>query len=352
MPPKAKPTTTAKTIQKRSARRPSAAAAVKAATASLLPRRRRENESIVPPQAPARSLSPTETEINIGDGGERISALELQNQALIDSIDEVKERYDELMTVLTSIRADIHENTRGPPVVEPPITIHGMTPAEAIQHSMPWVDASTLANVVSCTLDVAHFIKLIPPEQRPKGQVNFGLPTGMHIDSATGKTSFVNESTVTYEKAFPDYSTLMSALSVYLAIRALYDTDNLGFGYAIGMYIRQLAVWSKHHRWPAIVAYFIAHFRKHQPSADPRVWVDVDLQLFAMYVMNDTTRSVGGNTNQRESGPLASSSEICHNWNKEKGCHWQKCVRKHICMQCAGDHPGFRCTSKPKPSSS
>lgn len=59
----------------------------------------------------------------------------------------------------------------------------------------------------------------------------------MYIDSATGKTSLVNESTVTYEKAFPDYPTLMSALSVYLAIRALFDADHLGFGYAIGMYI-------------------------------------------------------------------------------------------------------------------
>lgn len=37
---------------------------------------------------------------------------------------------------------------------------NGMTrPAEAIQRYIPWVDASTLANVVSCTLDVAHFIK-------------------------------------------------------------------------------------------------------------------------------------------------------------------------------------------------
>ena len=121
------------------------------------------------------------------------------------------------------------------------ITLNGMNPAEAIQNYMPWVDSSTLANVMSCTLDVAHFIKLIPTEQRPKGQANFGLATGMHIDSVTGKTSFVNESTVFYEKIFPDYSTLVNALSVYLAIRALYDTNHLEFECVIELYIRQLA---------------------------------------------------------------------------------------------------------------
>jgi hypothetical protein len=43
-----------------------------------------------------------------------------------------------------------------------PRSFIGMTPEKTIQTLLPWVDATTLANVVACTLDVAHFVKLIP----------------------------------------------------------------------------------------------------------------------------------------------------------------------------------------------
>jgi hypothetical protein len=40
-----------------------------------------------------------------------------------------------------------------------------MTPEKTIHTFLSWVDATTLANVVACTLDVTHFIKLMPLEQ-------------------------------------------------------------------------------------------------------------------------------------------------------------------------------------------
>jgi len=83
---------------------------------------------------------------------------------------------------------------------------------------LPWIDASTLANVVSLDLDVAHFIKLVPRKERPKGQANAGMPSGVHFDGETGKTSIINESNVQYEKQFPDYQTLMNALTAYAVI--------------------------------------------------------------------------------------------------------------------------------------
>src|SRR5271170_8331925 len=100
MPPKAKPTATAaKAIQKRSSR-PAAAAAVKAATGNLLPQRR--GAASPPVQLQPRSGSPP---TSIGGGDERIGALELQNRALLESLDEVKERDDELMDLFTSLRS-------------------------------------------------------------------------------------------------------------------------------------------------------------------------------------------------------------------------------------------------------
>jgi len=161
---------------------------------------------------------------------------------------------------------------------------------------MPWVDATTLASVVAGTLDVQQFIKLVPPEHCPKGQANLGLAMESYTDFANGKVTFVNESTVAYEKAYPDYPTLAMALGVYLAISALYDTNNLRFGSAIGLYIRQLTLGSKHHNWATVVAYFIAHFWKHQSSPDPHVWMEVDVQLFTIYVTSNTLKpsSSGG----------------------------------------------------------
>src|SRR5579859_1477860 len=50
-------------------------------------------------------------------------------------------------------------------------------------------------------------------------------------------------------------STLSCPRNTYLLIRDLYDVDNVGFGPAIGLYIRQFAWWSKQHNWPGIISY-------------------------------------------------------------------------------------------------
>src|SRR5205814_2185972 len=81
-------------------------------------------------------------------------------------------------------------------------------------------------------------VKLIPLQQRPKGQSTAGLAAGIHFDNATMKHTVLNDSTVASEKVFPDFQTLLNALSTYLVIRDLYDVDNIEFGSAIGLYIR------------------------------------------------------------------------------------------------------------------
>ena len=54
------------------------------------------------------------------------------------------------------------------------------------------------------------------------------------------KYTVLKESTVTSEKVFPNFQTLLNALIIYLIIKDLYDIDNIRFGSAIGLYIRQL----------------------------------------------------------------------------------------------------------------
>jgi len=299
--------------------------------------------------------SPSSSHVSVV-GTDRIEALERQNaslklsvNAIGDSLDEVKETLQVLAmdskgslaqgqrAVLGSASSmPAHTGSRSGPRL-----FVGMTPGKAIQTLLPWVDATTLANVVACTLDVAHFVKLVPLEQRPKGQSTAGLAAGIHLDIATMKHTVLNENTFISEKVFPDLQTLLNALSTYLVIRDLYDVDNVGFGSAIGLYIRQLACWSKRHNWPAIISYFVAHFRKHQSSNDPSDWYNVDIQLFTAHMTNDTlAKSVTSKDHTCDQ-----SSPICRNWNDvDKGCVWKKCTRQHVCLKCTGDHPEFKCT--------
>ena len=59
----------------------------------------------------------------------------------------------------------------------------------------------------------------------------------MYIDSITEKIFFINENTVIYEKIFSDYSILVNAFNMYLAIKVLYDTDHFEFECVIELYI-------------------------------------------------------------------------------------------------------------------
>ena len=348
---RAKPTSQAPTIHKRPSR-PRATAAVHEAAHRLIhhPQRPSPTRSQSSPEP-----SPSSSHDSIV-GIDRIEALERQNATLKLSVNAISDSLDEVKETLQALAMDfkgglgqghgaiLSAASSMPPhigSISGPRLFVGMTPEKTVQTLLPWVDATTLANVVACTLDVAHFVKLIPLEQRPKGQSTAGLAAGIHFDIATMKHTVLNESTVASEKVFPDFQTLLNALSTYLVIRDLYDVDNIGFGSAIGLYIRQLAWWTKHHIWPAIISYFVAHFRKHQSSNNPSDWYNVDIQLFTAYMTNDT---LGKFITSKDHTPDHSST-VCRNWNDvDKGCVWKKCTRKHICLKCAGDHPAFKCT--------
>jgi hypothetical protein len=230
--------------------------------------------------------------------------------------------------------------------------VNKMSPVEASPKFLSWVDATTLTAVVSHSLDISHFIKLIPVEERPKGLpfTLTGVSASIMIDTETGKTSVISDTNVTYEKAFPDFPTLLTALSVYSTIRDLYDTDHIGFGAAISLYIRQLAIWAEQYNWPAIVAYFVAHVPKHQADANPRNWFEVDMQIFSTHLTRDViTLTVVSKTPSSSISPMAT---VCKNWNSESGCTWIGCQRKHICSCCGGSHTITHCptptpTSKP-----
>src|SRR5579859_7840067 len=124
MPPRTKSTAVAKTIRKRP-QRPGAAAAVKAAATGLLPRpRRRGSGPLNPPVSPSPEQSHAPSDIDIGSTNDRLDALGLSLRAIIDSLDEVRERHDELHNSITTMRTG---NTGTTHVGEmTPATLKGM----------------------------------------------------------------------------------------------------------------------------------------------------------------------------------------------------------------------------------
>jgi hypothetical protein len=197
------------------------------------------------------------------------------------------------------------------------------------------------------------------------------LASGVHIDAATERITLVQEST-TFEKEFPNFATVIYILTVYGAIRDIFDIDRLGFGPAIFAYIRILTKWHNNDKfdWENIRAYFISHFRKHQTSVDPKVWSDIDVQLHAAHIRSGPRPSSGNQESQNSllspnryppsklsKSPSLSSlnlpnptskAPICNNWNSEdKGCNWSTCKRRHICSTCQkNDHTAYNCPQK------
>lgn len=171
-----------------------------------------------------------------------------------------------------------------------PLLNQGNNPIQFISTNFPWLTMGPtfLEKIISRRMEVKDLVKLLPEEHRPsiKGRSPLGLPSGFHIDAATEKATIVRETSTTFEEEFPNIGTLIYALSVYGAIRDVFDTERVGFVPAIFAYIRNLTMWYNNDNfdWESIRSYFIAHFRKHQTATDPKVWSEVDVQLHATYI--------------------------------------------------------------------
>ena len=283
----------------------------------------------------------------------RIEQLSAHGAELQDSIEGLRNqfssidcRFESIDTRLDNIVDALHEfnNTRTEPRVEPRgdsngTLLHGTTPpAKILEEFLSWIetDSTLLTNIVHGKLENKDLIKLLPEEDRPKGR-NHG--TGILLNTS-GRMTMINESTVN-EKDFPDFG------------RIIYDTDHTGIGTGIFLHIKRLTRWHQIDGFPlsAVRAYFLAHFRKHQRSKTPLVWMQVDSELHANHIRHPAPTALHTNSKglSRPSSPSKlprpANSDVCINFNTEgKGCTWKACQRTHICPNCQSDkHPQFLC---------
>ena len=246
-------------------------------------------------------------------------------------------------------------------VTRDPLLAEGTHPLrELVRANYPWIDDQTILNIINGTLEPLHLVKLIPTELRAKGAT---LASGnrLSFDLDTLQPSLSMETSPSaFLKQYPSFATYTQAISIYAALRSLFDTENQGYGAAINLYISYLATQCilLPNQWPGILNYAVAFFRKNQ-NKSPMNWVEPDNALYNTYITVYTqTHPVPARNSSTPSSYNSTKrivDTICVNFNTAgKGCHWERCFRKHICSNCkAPTHPVYECrTSTNKPVSS
>ena len=190
-------------------------------------------------------------------------------EGLWDQFSSIDHWFQSINTRLDNIVDALHEFNRtcAEPCTEPcrasNTLDHGTTPpAQILEEFLSWIetDSTLLTNIVCGKLKNKDLIKLLPEEDRPTGR-NHGTSI---LLNTSGQMTMINESTAN-EKDFPDLSHIIYALTVYGAIRDMYDTDHTGIGIGIFLHIKRLTRWHQIDGFPlsAVQAYFLSHFRKH-----------------------------------------------------------------------------------------
>jgi hypothetical protein len=281
-----------------------------------------------------------------------------------DVVDELRSRLDHYGDNINDLTTQVRQLVQALQVSVPGITTApstasasgpsrlGTNPLSFVEAHMAWVDSNLVTNIVSRKLDPKELILLLPLEERPNKRA--GQRSHIQIDNTTGLMFTTPDDTPTaFDKDFPTVEYLVYALSVYGAIRGLYDIDNTGIGPAIFLHIKKIvrdAAIAKY-EWKSIVAYVIAHFRKHQKSSNPLDWVNTDSELFLQHIkasqnpVSTASRSPAKATQALPSRLPRPNNEVCINFNTaDKGCTWASCQRKHVCLDCGkADHKQYQC---------
>jgi hypothetical protein len=169
----------------------------------------------------------------------------------------------QVRSLVQALRSSVPGITIAPstaPVSGPPKL--GTNPLSFVQAHMAWIDDNLVTSIVSHKLDPKELILLLPLEERPNKRG--GQRSNLQFDTTTGMIiSTVDDAPTAFEKDFPTIEYLVYALSVYGAIRGLYDINNTGIAPAIFLHIKKIArdAAVAKYEWKSIVAYVIAHFR-------------------------------------------------------------------------------------------
>lgn len=168
------------------------------------------------------------------------------------------------------------------------------------------------------------------------------------------------------KKAIPDFVTWAQCFAVYAAAILLKQPQRAA---DLMAYFFETANNARKYRWPSWLVYD-QNFRQRMADTQDIEWAKTNPSIFTRCFTNEQKSSdswckhchsvdhltiscphapQSGSPRQEASPqPQPKKGAICRDFNtKEKGCRWgANCYRKHICSECRGTHPRFRCFKK------
>ena len=165
------------------------------------------------------------------------------------------------------------------------------------------------------------------------------------------------------KKALPDFATWAQCFALYAAAVLLKQPERAS---DLMAYFYSTASNARKYKWPSWLVYD-QNFRQLMADTRDNLWAKTNASIFAQCFLNAQKSSEGwcrsclsvdhashscpiapstssGRTRQ-ESASNDGKRGICRDFNaKEKSCRWgANCYRKHICVDCLGAHPRFKC---------
>jgi hypothetical protein len=217
-----------------------------------------------------------------------------------------------------------------------------------------WVDAETADSIVKGKFDLNNLPKLF--RDYTDRQAHIILTTdGVHLP-ADGTRPYVVSTKTKMLSAFPNLAQFLSAWTIYCSIRCSQKP-----AYAAGLYHwqeRLVHLARSHRNWSDVLNYIIKYFGRYQ-QAHPEAWFHPDPELITeCFVVGDKGPATILKSGRKSE---SSNSNICRNWNQSKclvkETIGRECSRRHVCLDCRGDHrapncPGLTKASSTKPSNS
>lgn len=167
------------------------------------------------------------------------------------------------------------------------------------------------------------------------------------------------------KKAIPDFTSWAQCFALYAAaiLQKQPDraTDLMAYFFATANNARK-------YKWPSWLVYD-QNFRQLMADTQDNVWAKTNASIFAQCFINAQKSTDGWcrschsidhvtnscphtpHTDSTRPGTVPTESRrntTCRDFNtKDKGCRWgANCYRRHICSECRGAHPKFRCSHK------
>ena len=204
----------------------------------------------------------------------------------------------------------------------------------------PQVNKKYVVQIARNTFDPSHLPKLSDPFSDDDPDTIIGLEGGqLTRKEAKGKNSAFGNNADLWNRNF----------NIYLGIVSIFHSPTYPhLTLTLTTFINRIVKLSKSFDWQKAV--LLLALDRHR-----RALAEGFANLDAWTISHDdvTEYCVGQERKTTQPSPASGrdskgGNQICRNYNKEKGCTWNDCKREHVCKQCKGGHPAFKCPVKDK----